>query len=205
MSPSTSSVTSCETRCATLCEGARRALALPPEQRHRKAGLWSLAALCVPATAFPAGLLWLGSRGHVGWLLVPRLWPWELWAIGICGGAALLGGLGDWVFHRWVAKCMIGRAERRCELLALAGGGVPMCGLMAAASVSVRPQTWLLPVLVVLLYTTALICYDEFVYHRRRCRKLETRLHRVLVFGNCLAWLAWAHWCFVRGGFAGHA
>ena len=77
--------------------------------------------------------------------------------------------------------------------------------IMASASLSDHPQRWLLPALVVLIYTTALICYDEFVYHRRRCQKLETLLHRTLVFGNGLAWLAWAQWCFVRGGVGGHA
>jgi hypothetical protein len=43
-----------------------------------------------------------------------------------------------------------------------------------------------------------MICYDEFVFHRKRCGRYETMLHRLLVFGNGIAWLAWMHWCFVR-------
>jgi hypothetical protein len=60
-----------------------------------------------------------------------------------------------------------------------------------------RPLQFLLPAIVVVLFIATLICYDEFIFHRRRCRPLETVLHRVLVFGNGAAWLAWAHWCFV--------
>jgi hypothetical protein len=71
---------------------------------------------------------------------------------------------------------------------------------MSFASLSARPLQFLLPVLIVLLFTVTLICYDEFIFHRRRCRRLETVLHRLLVFGNGTAWLAWAHWCFVQGG-----
>ena len=72
--------------------------------------------------------------------------------------------------------------------------------LMSLASVSRQPLAYLLPVIVVLLFTVTLICYDEFIFHRRRCRRLETLLHRALVFGNGAAWFAWAHWCFVKGG-----
>jgi hypothetical protein len=42
-----------------------------------------------------------------------------------------------------------------------------------------------------------MICYDEFVFHRR-CRRFETFTHRLLTCGNGLAFLAWSHWCFVR-------
>ena len=41
------------------------------------------------------------------------------------------------------------------------------------------------------------ISYDEFVFHRR-CGPFERVTHRLLTFGNGLAFLAWAHWCFVR-------
>ena len=43
-----------------------------------------------------------------------------------------------------------------------------------------------------------MICYDEFVFHRRACGLYETILHRVLVLGNGTALLVWMHWCFVR-------
>ena len=93
----------------------------------------------------------------------------------------------------------MGRAEHHSELVALAGGGLPLFVLMAAASVVPRPQRLLIPVLLVVLFTAVTISYDEFVFHRKRCGAYETLLHRLLVFGNGLAWLAWMHWCFVRG------
>ena len=71
--------------------------------------------------------------------------------------------------------------------------------LMAAASVVPRPQLLLIPVLLVVLFTAVVISYDEFVFHRKRCGTYDTVLHRLLVFGNGIAWLAWMHWCFVRG------
>ena len=92
----------------------------------------------------------------------------------------------------------ISRKERQCELLALAGGGIPVFLMMLMASVSRQPLEWLLPVIVGVIFTSVLICYDEFIFHRKRCQKLETRLHRILVLGNGVAWLAWAHWCFVE-------
>jgi hypothetical protein len=73
---------------------------------------------------------------------------------------------------------------------------------MAAVSVSPRPLAYLLPTVVVLVLTVVLVCHDEFVFHRR-CGRFERLTHRLLTFGNGLAFLAWAHWCFVRG--VGHA
>jgi hypothetical protein len=70
---------------------------------------------------------------------------------------------------------------------------------MAAASVMNQPRVLLLPILLVVLFTASAICYDEFVYHRKRCGVYETLLHRLLVFGNGIAWLVWMHWSFVRG------
>lgn len=195
----------CGSSCHLACEGARRALSLPAAERRHKAGIASLVALLVPCLGFPLALSFLARTERFEWLGSFSQWPLEFWLMAAAGVTALAGGLCDWGYHRWVARCVIGRAERRCELLALAGGGVPLFGMMCAASMSPRPQLWLLPVFVVVIYTTALICYDEFVYHRRRCRRLETVLHRMLVFGNGAAFLAWAHWCFVRGGFAAHA
>jgi predicted membrane protein len=69
---------------------------------------------------------------------------------------------------------------------------------MAAASVISNPTPLLLPILVVALYTTVMICHDEFRFHTR-CGRFESLTHRLLVFGNGIAWLAWMHWCFVRG------
>ena len=160
-----------------------------------------MVALVVPGVAFAAGLWWLRADPHFARVVQLRAWPWELWVIAVAGVVATLGGIGDWCFHRWVTACQIGRAERNCELLALAGGGVPLFAIMSVASLSARPLLLLLPAFTVVIFITTLICYDEFIYHRRRCKRLETVLHRLLVFGNGIAWLAWSHWCFVRGGF----
>ena len=60
-----------------------------------------------------------------------------------------------------------------------------------------RRFRFIIPIIGVALWTTALICYDEFVFHRQRCSTHETWLHRMTVFGNGAAWLAWVHYCFV--------
>jgi hypothetical protein len=82
----------------------------------------------------------------------------------------------------------------------MALGGGTLFVLMVAASLSARPLAWLLPAVGLVMATTVMICYDEFVFHRKRCRGFETILYRVLVLGQGVAWMAWAHWCFVRGG-----
>jgi hypothetical protein len=108
-----------------------------------------------------------------------------------------LAGVADWLYHRYVFSCALCPLERRYEAIALIGGGLPLFGLMSAASLSTRPQAWLLPILVCVLFISAMVCYDEFVFHKKRCRRWETVLHRILVFGMTGAWLAWMHWCFV--------
>jgi hypothetical protein len=190
----------------TRCVAARLAAHSPAKERRLKS--WrSLVALFAPGFGFALGLVWLATHGEQTWqwLRAPGAWPWELWVIASAGVIGTLGGCADWAWHRWVAKCAIGAAERRCELLAMAAGGGPLFVVMALASVSARPLLWLLPAVVIVMATTAMICYDEFVFHRKRCRWLETLLHRLLVFGQGVAWLAWAHWCFVRGGMHGMA
>ncbi|HCU25792.1 MAG TPA: hypothetical protein DF383_12310 [Deltaproteobacteria bacterium] len=157
----------------------------------------SLIALLLPGAGFALGLCRLRSDPRFAWLHSLRQWPWELWLIAGAGFLATLGGIADWAYHRW-SGVPIGSRERFYELMALVFGGLPLFVLMAMASVSPHPGNFLLPVLVVLLFTASLICFDEFVFHRRRCRRLETLMHRFLVFGYAVAWLAWAHWCFVR-------
>lgn len=183
--------------CPANCPSARLAALVPESGRRLKASSASLIALLVPALGMAIALWSIRGDARFDWVTAGP-WPWQLWLLAIAGGAATLAGFGDWLYHRRMTKCMISRKERRCELLALAGGGVPVFFMMLAASVSARPLQWLIPVLVGVLFTTALICYDEFIFHRKRCQKFETRLHRVLVFGNGIAWLAWAHWCFVE-------
>lgn len=163
---------------------------------------WSLLALFVPTVLFGAGLFLLREDPRFDWLAHPSDYPWELWMVVVCGTTATAAGLADWRYHRSGATA-IGAPEHRSELLALAGGGVPLFGLMAAASLLPRPVVLLIPILIVVLFTTVMICYDEFVFHRKRCGRYETLLHRLLVFGNGAAWLAWSHWCFVRERFPG--
>jgi hypothetical protein len=186
------------TGCGWACPGAKLAAQLPAELRHRRASWLSLTALFLPGVLFGAGLVALRHHPQFTWLRRVADYPWQLWTIAVSGCLATLAGFGDWAWHRWAARCVVGRTERNLELLALAGGGLPMFVLMTLASLSARPLQFLLPVLVVLLFAVTLICYDEFIFHRRRCRRLETVLHRLLVFGNGTAWLAWAHWCFVE-------
>ena len=50
---------------------------------------------------------------------------------------ATVAGWLDWRYHR-SGKTVIGRAEHHSELVALAGGGLPLFVLMAAASVGVK-------------------------------------------------------------------
>lgn len=165
-------------------------------QRLSRHGVLALGAMFVPAVLCPLGLFLLRVDARFAWLGDIRAWPWELWAIAVCGTVATLGGVLDWRFHR-SGETVVGRGEHRAHVLALAGGGVPLFTLMAAASISARPAQFLVPVLVVLICTVVMICYDEFVFHRR-CGRFERFAHRLLTCGNGLAFLAWAHWCFVR-------
>jgi hypothetical protein len=175
---------------------ARSAAVQETRRRLSSHGALALWAMLVPALLFQLGLFLCRDHARFAWLRDVRAYPWELWAIAVCGTAATLGGVLDWRFHR-SGETVVGRREHRAHLLALAAGGMPLFALMAAASISPRPARFLLPVLVVLIYTVVMICYDEFVFHLR-CGRFETITHRLLTCGNGLAFLAWAHWCFVR-------
>jgi len=173
----------------------------PPEARRRvsRRGPINLIAMLTPAVLFPLGLILLRDAARFAWLRGPVAgYPSELWIIALFGGFATAGGTLDYLFHRSGATA-VGAKEHHSHLAALSCG-VVVFALMAGASVSARPQALLLPVFATVIMTVVLICYDEFVFHRKRCDAFETFTHRMLVFGNGIAWLAWAHWCFVRGG-----
>ncbi|WP_239470343.1 hypothetical protein [Archangium violaceum] len=186
-----------------MSEAPVQALTLTPRQwlsRLRDAA--NLLASLAPGVLFGTALVLLSRDPRFSWLTEPGRYPWELWVVALAGTTATLAGISDWRYHR-TAGVRVGPNEHRAELLALAGGGLPLFLLMGAASVSSRPRVFLLPVLVVLMGTIVLICYDEFVFHRRRCGRFESLLHRTLLAGHATAFLAWAHFCFVREGFHG--
>ncbi len=174
---------------------------LHPKSRSSSTGgvPWSLLAALAPGLLFCVGLLVLSSQRQLGWLSGAAAPPWELITIGLFGSAATWAGIADWRYHRREG-IRVGPNEHKFELLALAGGGVPLFVLMSAASLTTQRRWLLLPILVVALFTAVAISYDEFVFHRKRCGRYETLLHRVLVLGHTAAWLAWMHWCFVRNG-----
>ena len=157
----------------------------------------SLVALFLPGALFGIGLFLVRGQPRFAWLASIADYPAEFWIILTSGTVATVAGFLDWRHHR-SGQTAIGRPEHQSEILALVAGGLPLSLLMATASVLPRPQILLVPILIVVLFTVVMICYDEFVFHRKRCGTYETTLHRVLVLGNGIAWLAWMNWCFVR-------
>jgi len=157
---------------------------------------FTLALLFLPALLF--GILvvlyrWnlkLHISGHFPFL------PWQFVLIIVFGTVATVGGVLDWKYHRDPLKLKISAKERAAEAKALGLGGLPMFILMWLAMVSDKPSNFLIPIIGVLIYTVVAISYDEFVFHIHRCSRTETCYHRMLVFGNGLAWLAWFHFIY---------
>jgi len=160
----------------------------------------SLLALLFPALALPLALCCPGDRSPLPHLLAPAAWPLELWVLAASGCVATLGGVLDWRYHQGGGR-RIPAAEHRTELRALLLG-VPLFALLVAASVIPAPQPLLLPIVVLALVMAGLVVHDETRFHRG-CTRYETLLHRLLVGGNGIAFLAWLHWCFCRGGLGG--
>jgi hypothetical protein len=153
----------------------------------------SLVLLLVPPALF--GLLLVLFRHNARLQLsggFPYL-PWQFLVVAGAGVVATLGGILDWRYHRNPLNLKIPKKERDAEAAALGLGGVPMFALMSVATLRGNPTVWLIPIVVVLIYTVVAICYDEFVFHRKRCGPVENAYHRMLVFGNGAAWLAWFH------------
>lgn len=118
--------------------------------------------------------------------------------MGVFGIVATTGGVLDWKYHRHPLNMKIPKKEREAEAAALGLGGVPMFCLMWFAMMSAKPTQFLVPILLVLLYTVVAISYDEFVFHIKRCTTVENLYHRMLVFGNGIAWLSWFHFIYCR-------
>ena len=156
----------------------------------------SLVLLFVPAVLF--GLLFFVFRESPKLRVengFPYL-PWQFLAVIFFGTVATIGGTLDWRFHRDPLQLKISNKERDAEAKALGLGGLPMFVLMWLAMMSTQPANFLAPIVIVLTYTVVAICYDEFVFHINRCEKTETLYHRMLVFGNGAAWLAWFHFIY---------
>lgn len=156
----------------------------------------SLVLLFLPGVFFALFLVYLAEQPAHAVELPFRL-PWQFVLLAVAGIIATAGGVLDWRFHRDPLKLRISKKEREAEAKALGLGGLPMFVLMVLATLSANPQYYLIPIIIVLLYTTVAICYDEFVFHIHRCGREETIYHRMLVFGNCTAWLAWMHYIYV--------
>jgi hypothetical protein len=158
----------------------------------------SLYLLFVPAILFVILVVIFRNHPQLAYEKQFPYVPWQFLALAFFGSIATIGGVLDWRFHRNPLEMKISKKERDAEAAALGLGGVPMFLLMWWAMMSHEPRVFLIPIILVLLYTVVAICYDEFVFHINRCGKLETLYHRLLVFGNGLAWLAWFHFIFCR-------
>ena len=156
----------------------------------------SLVLLFIPAVLFAVLIFIFRENEKLRMLTVAPWLPWQFWAIAFFGIIATVGGVLDWRFHRNPLNMKIPKKERDAEAAALGLGGVPMFLLMWFAMLSMHPTRFLIPILVVLMYTVVGISYDEFVFHIKRCGKTENLYHRMLVLGNGLAWLAWMHFIF---------
>jgi hypothetical protein len=158
----------------------------------------SLFLLFVPAILFGVLLILYRNHPKLAFTEAFPFMPWQFLAIAIFGIIATMGGVLDWRFHRNPLEMKIPKKERDAEAAALGLGGVPMFLLMWSAMMSERPSLFLIPIIIVLIYTVVAISYDEFVFHIKRCGKLENFYHRLLVFGNGLAWLSWFHFVYCR-------
>ena len=158
----------------------------------------SLILLFIPAMLF--GVLLFINKDNAKLQIVdvfPYL-PWQFIIIIFFGSIATIGGVLDWRFHRNPLNMKIPKKERDAEAMALGFGGLPMFILMWLAMMSSGSSNYLIPILIVLIYAVVAISYDEFVFHIKRCGKIENRYHRMLVFGNGFAWLAWFHFIYYR-------
>lgn len=158
----------------------------------------SLFLLFVPALAFLFFLILFKDNELLSIDSVFPFLPWQFIGVGFFGIIATVGGVLDWRYHRNPLSMKIPKKEREAEAYALGYGGVSMFFLMLFATLSPSPNLWLIPIVIVLIFTVVLISYDEFVFHIKRCGRLENIYHRLLVFGNGLAWLSWFSFIYVK-------
>lgn len=156
----------------------------------------SLILLFIPAVLFGVLLVIFKDHEHLHITENFPYLPMHFLVMAFFGSIATAGGVLDWRYHRNPLHMKIPKKEREAEAAALGLGGVPMFVLMFLAMINSRPTLFLIPILIVLIYTVVAISYDEFVFHRKRCGKLENTYHRMLVFGNGLAWITWFHFIF---------
>lgn len=158
----------------------------------------SLILLFMPAVLFLILLLYNRQSPQLSIQLVFPYLPWQFWIVAISGIIATIGGVLDWRYHRNPLNMKIPKKERDAEAAALGLGGVPMFLLMWFATVANQPSVFLIPIMIVLIYTVVAISYDEFVFHIKRCNAIENLYHRMLVFGNGIAWLSWFHFIYCQ-------
>lgn len=157
----------------------------------------SLILLFIPPILFLVLLILYREEPSISFKSTFPFVPFQFYFIALFGAIATLGGVLDWSFHRTELQMKISKKERDAEAAALGLGGIPMFILMSTAMLSEYKDWLLIPIILILIYTVVAICYDEFVFHRVRCGKKETVYHRMLVFGNGLAWLFWFQYIYV--------
>lgn len=156
----------------------------------------SLVFLFVPALLFISLLILYKNAPQLAIQQHFPFVPWQFYTIALFGIIGTIGGTLDWKYHRNPLNMKIPPKERDAEALALGTGGLPIFILMWLATLSNKPGVYLIPIIIILIYTVVAICYDEFVFHIKRCGKSETIYHRMLVFGNGIAWLFWFHFIY---------
>ncbi len=129
----------------------------------------SLILLFIPAVLFVLLLFIFRENSELHLAHYFPYLPWQFLVIALFGVIATIGGILNWRFHRNPLNMKIPKRERDAEAMALGFGGVSMFVLMWFAMMSIKPSNFLIPILIILIYTVVAISYDEFVFHMKRC------------------------------------